>query len=220
MVKNQENFERIKMKVILWDWDNTLADTIEPLKEAFNATFKHYNMPLITREQMKFFMNSAGSQLFKDLFPHFDLNEVKQIYFKNYQKNIFNLRLLEGAKEILKWTKQQGFINILASNKHYLILQKEAEASGMAEYFSDICGAEQFAENKPSQVFTDNALKNYADFDELWAIGDGVSDVKMAHNYKNGKAILVGTDPKLAEFKDNSPDFWVKNLNDIPKILG
>ena len=75
------------MKVILWDWDNTLADTIEPLKEAFNATFKHYDMPTITREQMKIFMNSAGSQLLMDLFPNQDLDEVRKIYLKNYQEN-------------------------------------------------------------------------------------------------------------------------------------
>ena len=79
----QGNFERMKMKVILWDWDNTLADTIEPLKEAFNATLQHDNMPLITRQKMKEFMNSAGSQLFLQLFPRQNLNEVKQIYLKH-----------------------------------------------------------------------------------------------------------------------------------------
>ncbi|MGN0919280.1 MAG: HAD family hydrolase [Alphaproteobacteria bacterium] len=207
------------MKVILWDWDNTLADTIDPLKNAFNATFRHYNMPTITREQMKIFMNSAGSQLFKDLFPGYDLNEVKQIYLKNYQENIFNLQLLPGAKEVLKWTKEQGFINILASNKHYLILRKEAELSGLAPYFNDIFGAEQFSENKPSKVFTDNALKNYSDFSRLFSVGDGLSDVKMAHNYIGGTAILVGTNPKTKEFLDNPPDFAVETLNKVPEIL-
>ena len=195
------------MKVILWDWDNTLADTIEPLKEAFNATFRHYHMPTITREQMKIFMNSDSKKLFVDLFPTQNLNEVRQIYLKYYQENAFTLHLLPGAEKILKWTKENGFINILASNKHYLILKKEAEISGLAPYFSDICGAEQFSENKPSKIFTDNALKNYSGFVQLFAIGDGVSDVKMAHNYSDGKAILVGTNPNTPEFADDPPDF-------------
>ena len=207
------------MKVILWDWDNTLADTIDPLMQAFNATFKHFNMPAITREQMKIFMNSAGSQLFLELFPDKDLNEVRQIYLGNYKKNIFSLRLLEGAKEILKWTKDQGFINIVASNKHYLILRQEVKIAGLSEYFSDICGAEQFPENKPSKVFTDATLGKYKNFDELFVVGDGVSDVKMAHNYPSGKAILVGTNPNAKEFSDNAPDFWVPNLKEIQKIL-
>ena len=207
------------MKIILWDWDNTLADTIEPLKEAFNATFQHYNMPTITRNQMKIFMNSAGSQLFKELFPDLNLNEVKQIYLKNYQKNVFNLNMLPGAKEALKWAKENGFINILASNKHYLILHKEVEISEMAGYFSDICGAEQFSENKPSKVFTDAALNKFKNYNQLFTVGDGVSDIKMAHNYPEGKAILVGTDPKTKEFEENQPDFWIKNLFEIKDIL-
>ena len=127
--------------------------------------------------------------------------------------------MLPGAKEILKWTKEKGFINILASNKHYLVLRKEAEVSGLIDFFDDICGAEQFSENKPSKVFTDNALKNFKDFDALFVIGDGVSDIKMAHNYPTGKAFLVGTDPKTKEFEKNQPDFSVKNLLEIKNIL-
>ena len=207
------------MNIILWDWDNTLADTIEPLKEAFNATFLHYNMPTITRQQMKVFMNSAGSQLFKDLFPDFDLNEVKQTYLKHYQENIFHLTLMPGAKEILKWSKEKGFINILASNKHYLILKKEAQVSGLIDYFDEICGAEQFPENKPSKVFTDAALANYPQRKQLFVIGDGVSDVLMARNYPDGKAILVGTNPKSKEFSDYQPDFSVKELSEVSNIL-
>ena len=207
------------MKVILWDWDNTLADTMDPLMNAFNETLKHYHLPIITREQMKANMNSAGSQIFLRLFPNNDLDEVRQIYLKHYQKNIFHLSLMSAAKETLKWTKEKGFINILASNKHYLILRKEVEVSALREYFDEICGAEQFSENKPSKIFTDAVLEKYQNWTQLFSVGDGVSDIKMAHNYSDGKAILVGTDPNTAEFKNNPPDFAVKKLNEVPDIL-
>ena len=207
------------MNVILWDWDNTLADTIEPLMHAFNETLKHYQLPIITREQMKSNMNSSSSQLFVKLFPNCDLNEVRQIYLKHYKENIFNLRLLMGAKEALKWTKEKGFINVLASNKHYLILQKEAESSGLIDYFDEICGADQFSENKPSKVFTDAALEKFKNYHQLYVIGDGLSDILMARNYEDGKAILVGTDPQSKEFENNQPDFSVKDLSKISEIL-
>ena len=115
--------------------------------------------------------------------------------------------------------KKTRFTNILASNKHYLILQKEAEISGMKQFFDEICGAEQFSENKPSKVFTDNALKNFKNFNVLFSVGDGASDIKMAHNYSNGRAILVGSNPKTKEFIDNPPDFSVKKLSEVIDIL-
>ena len=207
------------MNVILWDWDNTLADTIEPLMNAFNETLKHYNLPTITRTQMKLNMNSAGSQLFLQLFPNCDLNEVRHIYLKHYQENIFNLKLLPDSKKILKWTKENGFINILASNKHYLVLQKEAETSGLSIYFDKICGAEQFLENKPNKVFTDAALLKFENYKHLFVVGDGLSDILMARNYENAKAILVGTDPTSKEFSNYQPDFCVKNLMEAKDIL-
>ena len=207
------------MKVILWDWDNTLADTITPLMDAFNETLSHYNLPTITKEQMKSYMNFSSNQLFKELFPNLDLNEVKKIYLEHYQENVFNLKLLPGAKEILNWTKSKGYINILASNKHYLILEKEAKVSGLIDYFDEICGAEKFSQNKPSKIFTDSALEKFKNFDKLFAIGDGLSDILMARNYKNAKAILVGTNPKTKEFENNQPDFSVKSLLEIKNIL-
>lgn len=207
------------MKVILWDWDNTLADTIQSLMNAFNETLKYYNLPTITRTQMKDYMNSSSDRLFKELFPNLDLNEVKITYLKHYQENLFHFQLFPEAKEILKWTKENGFTNILASNKHYLLLQKEAKISGLIDYFDEICGAEQFPQNKPSKVFTDAALKKFKNYDQLFSIGDGLSDVLMARNYTDAKAILVGTDPKTKEFENNQPDFCVGSLSEIKNIL-
>ncbi len=207
------------MKVILWDWDNTLADTIEPLRHAFNETFKDYHMLEITRAQMKVFMNHAGSRLFLDLFPNCDQEEVRQVYLKHYMEHVFELSLMPGAQEILKWTKDKGFINLAASNKHHFLLKKEVEEAGLKGYFSGVFGAEQFSENKPSKVFTDGVLANLSDIKQLFSVGDGVSDIKMAHNYPNGKAILVGTDPSAAEFEDNLPDYFAQNLMEVRKYL-
>ena len=207
------------MKVILWDWDNTLADTIEPLLNAFNETLINYNRPTITRNQMKNYMNLSSNQVFKELFSNLDLNEVKNTYLKHYQKNVFHLQLLSGAKEILKWTKENGFINILASNKHYLLLVQEVKASSLIDYFDEVCGAEQFSQNKPSKIFTDAALEKFKNYDQLFTIGDGLSDILMARNYENAKAILVGTDPNTKEFENNPPDFNVKNLQEVKDIL-
>ena len=208
------------MKVILWDWDNTLADTIDPLWQAFNETFKHFGMPTITREQMKIYMNSSSSKLFFELFQGQNIDEVYQIYLKHYQKNMFNLHLLPGAKEVLEWAKSKGFINLIASNKYYLILRQEVKSAGLSEYFADICGAEQFPENKPTKGFTDAVLEKYKNFDQLFVVGDGVSDILMARNYSKGKVVLVGTDPSAKEFKGCRADFYVKSLSEIPEILG
>ena len=46
-----------------------------------------------------------------------------------------------------------------------------------------------------------------------------VSDVLMARNYSDAKAILVGTDPKTREFENNQPDFSVENLSGVTDIL-
>ena len=58
------------MNVILWDWDNTLVDTIEPVMRALNAVLEDYHFPILTKEQFKDKIHCAGKQLFSDLFPN------------------------------------------------------------------------------------------------------------------------------------------------------
>ena len=41
----------------------------------------------------------------------------------------------------------------------------------------------------------------------------------MAHNYENGKGILVWTDPNSKEFNEIKPDFVCDSLMDLKTIL-
>ena len=207
------------MEVILWDWDNTLVDTLELVRHALNAALEEYNLPLLTSEQMNEIIHCSGKQIFAEFFPNHDFHEVSSVYSKHYQKDLYKLQLIPGAMEILKWTKEKGFTNILASSKKHTILRQEAEISGLIDYIDNICGREQFSENKPSKVFTDAALANFKDYHRLFVVGDGVEDILMARNYENATAILMRTDPKRKEFEKNQPDFFVTNLMELKKYL-
>ena len=51
------------------------------------------------------------------------------------------------------------------------------------------------------------------------SIGDGLSDVKMAHNYPNGISILVFTNPNGSEFEKEKPDYIARDLSNCKTIL-
>lgn len=205
-------------KIILWDWDNTLVDTFGAILAAQNIMRKAYNLPSWTKEEAKIAMNSSGRNLIKDLVGEENAIEARKIFLKAYAESAAEISLKEGAEEITRWTKENDFINILASNKAGPILRNEVETLNLTTHFEKIVGAEDFDHDKPSKEFTDSAINGYT-ADKIYSIGDGKADISMAHNYENGKGILVWTDPNSNEFNEIKPDFVCSSLMDLKTIL-
>lgn len=205
-------------KVILWDWDNTLADTFGAIFAAQNDVRVKYGMHPWTKEESKAAMNTSGRNLIKDVFGVDKAAEVRAYFLSRYAEYADALELKAGAKEILNMAKELGFINILASNKAGPILRNEVVAMGVDKYFDKLIGAEEADEDKPSKVFTDTALSGFNP-QKIISIGDGKADIQMAHNYEGGIGILVWTNPNDSEFAEIKPDYAVDTLAKVADIL-
>jgi len=206
-------------RIILWDWDNTLVDTFDAVWSAQNEMRVHYGLGTWTQEEAKKAMNQSGRNLIKDLVGAERAKEAREYFLERYAQNVRYLKLKENAKDVLDYTSKAGYINILASNKAKSVLLGEVKQLGVLEFFDKIIGAEEAAEDKPSKIFTDKAIEDFDSSGWIISIGDGLSDVKMAHNYMNGISILVFTDAQSAEFETEKPDYCVPNLKACEKIL-
>ena len=205
-------------KVILWDWDNTLADTFGAIFAAQNEARIKYGLMPWTREESKAAMNTSGRNLIKDVFGADKAAEVRAYFLSRYAEHADALELKSGAKEVLQTAKELGYINVLASNKAGPILRNEVQAMGLTAYFDRLIGAEDTDNDKPSKAFTDSALDEI-DVQTLVSVGDGKADIQMAHNYVGGIGILVWTNPDGPEFNEIKPDYAANTLNDVCEIL-
>ena len=205
-------------KVILWDWDNTLADTFGAIFAAQNDARVQYGLTPWTKEESKAAMNTSGRNLIKDVFGEEKAAEVRSYFLTRYAKHADALELKDGAKEVLKTAKELGFINILASNKAGPILRNEVSAMGLLDSFDRIIGAEDTDNDKPSKAFTDAAISGF-DTKKIISIGDGKADIQMAHNYQNGIGILVWTNPDSGEFNEIKPDYTAQTLTHVIELL-
>lgn len=204
--------------VILWDWDNTLVDTFDAILSAQNTMRRFYGMKTWSKEEAKAAMNTSGRNLIKDLVGIENAEEARRIYLKAYTQSASAISFKPGAIDVLEKAKSLGFINILASNKAGSILRNEVHTLNVDTYFDRIIGAEDTPNDKPSKLFTDAALSGFS-FDKIYSIGDGKADIKMGHNYENGKGVLVWTDAKAVEFSTDKPDYVCENLLSVVALL-
>lgn len=204
--------------IILWDWDNTLADTFSAILAAQNDMRIHFGLAPWTPKQAKEGMNASGSQLLTTLFGPDKREEARSVYLNAYQKHTDRVKLKDGAYEALETANRLGFCNILASNKNDLLLHQEVAETGLTSCFFRIIGAGIAVADKPDKRFVETALKGLS-FRQLITIGDSRSDIMMARRYPHAIAILVGTDISSPEIQATPPDYACATLRDVEALL-
>lgn len=168
-----------KKRLIIWDWDNTLANTKPAVTLALQDLAHHYQLPEITQADIANVMGSHRGDFWQ---KHFSQNipEAVDYYVSCYRKHSPAVQLFDDTVQTLTYVKEKGIPQIILSNKYYEALQEEVKAKGVADYFDVIQGTNSPL-GKPEKAFVSPLLERYQP-EQVILIGDGVSDMLMAKN--------------------------------------
>lgn len=208
-----------KPKAILFDWDNTLADTWPTIHQAMSETFiamghEPWSME-VTKERVHRSLRDSFPEIFGDRWEQAGdlyLNAFKRIHLEK-------LTPLEDAEEVLKALKNTDIYTALVSNKTGSNLRLEVDHIGWNGYFKKVIGAKDAAEDKPSPKPIIMALdgSGIPMGQDVWFIGDSVTDMECAYN-SNCVPIFYGDQDLSSErFKNFQP---VKHFRNHGELVG
>lgn len=223
-------------KVLFWDFDGTLSypnksffDALDKalLKsgysfennkaEEFLKTAYSWKTPHITYvdktnslwwdmlfEKIKEFCTSVG------VAPS-DLEKVCTD-FKEILTDVSNYKLYSDTKETLEKCMDLGYKNYLITN-NYPEITDILEKLGISQFFENFIVSSHIGYEKPRKEFFEHAVKSAENPDDVYVIGDNPeADIKGGKNM-GFKTIAVH------ECVESEADYYLKNLNDIFKIL-
>lgn len=136
-------------RVIIWDWNGTLADDAEVSRRATNDILKKRGKPPISMAQYYEYIDTPISRFYAHLF---DLNEVPmsviseefQVHYADYFE-----ALHEGAPELLEDLRRRGVRQVVLSSGNQAVIQRDMERFGIRQYFEAVLGADDLlAESK------------------------------------------------------------------------
>lgn len=206
-----------KAQYILFDWDNTLADTHDALVNTVDQVLKEYNLP-DWEETAK----SLDRKLsFKDNFSNFFGIENAEAAYERYNQiyltsTLKTVKALPGAAEIISFLHQQGKILIIVSNKVRNLVEAEVENLFAPHLFAKMVCRCEAPRDKPHPEPVYFALENWLTPAEInpetvWFVGDSQFDSDCAIA-AHALPIRVGTqiwkdcpeplDPKIIYYKD------------------
>ncbi len=214
------------IKLIIFDLDGTLLDTLEDLAGSVNYALAKNNFPIHSIESYKYFIGNGVNNLIESALPaEYRKTEmhakIKADFIENYFSHADILtKPYPGIVHLLKSLDAEGYKLAVASNKVH-----EATVSLVKRFFAEInfvsiLGQREGFPTKPNPSILEEIIyKSGFDKSEVLYVGDSGVDVACAYNAKVKFAgVLWGFRP-LKELEEVGASVFVNTSEELMSII-
>ena len=213
-------------KLIIFDLDGTLLNTIADLAQATNQALQQYNYSTHDVESYRFMVGNGINKLFERALPDSErttrnILKIRESFLAYYDKHNADLTTpYEGIEILLDTLQKQGYMLAVASNKYQAATSKLIEKYFPQIHFCEVYGQRENIPAKPSPQVVETIMQSTCTTaDEVVYIGD--SDVDMMTG-KNAKVTTVGVSwgfrPRT-ELEQHNPSFIADKAADIWEFI-
>lgn len=228
----------MKFKWLLFDFDNTLVDFSSAAKSSLWQTFSDFGTncneeieaqyKLINSQVWTAFERGEISaahlrvKRFADLFALLpSAPTTPETFSVRFLENLVQLSTAyEGVVPLLDQLKQQYQLGII-TNGLKEVQRPRLQLLDLTDYFDSITVSDEIGVAKPQAAFFDHVYQSLADVpskDQLLVIGDSLhSDIRGGIDYGLSTCWI---NHGKANTTDMQPDFSIKNVLELPDILG
>ena len=179
----------MKPKLVLFDLDGTLLDTIDDLKEAVNHAMELRGFPTFTRDEAMAMVGHGARNLMRKALPngHKDDNMVDAAYndFRAYYITHIDVytKPFPGIQDLLAKLHQEGVMLAVASNKF-----QEGTEHLIKEFFPEIPfvavlgGRPDFPLKPDPEIVGEVLRKAGIEKEDAVMVGDSDTDMETAAN--------------------------------------
>ena len=128
----------MKKKIVIFDLDGTLINTLEDLKNSTNYALSCLNYPTKTIDEICQFVGNGVAKLIERAIPdgkdNPDFQQCLETFKNHYSKNMYNKTApYNKIPQMLKTLKQKGYITAVVSNKFDMAVKELC-----SKYFPDL----------------------------------------------------------------------------------
>lgn len=174
-------------RLVLFDLDGTLLDTLEDLADSANEMLRTKGYPERSVEEIRQFVGNGMKNLVERCLPHKvsdkEFYDCYEFFRTSYDENMQNkTKPYEGIVSCLEKVKAEGIKSVVVSNKN-----DDAVKKLCADYFGNLVynayGRKDGIPAKPDSAMVDIAVKEMnVSKNECVFVGDSDTDILTALN--------------------------------------
>ena len=213
----------MKKKLIIFDLDGTLIDTLSDIEHIFNYVLIKNGLEKKSKNFYKKNIGNGLENLLRKCLPDSftgDFDSLSKSVRDRYKSQLnTKTKIYEGIIPVLEYLKKNKVSMAVISNKLHSLAVRSVETY-FYSYRMKVIGAEGGFLRKPNPDSTFHMLQNFnCSVSDTLFVGDSIVDIKTAQNANiNSVAVLWGNG-KEEDFKKQKSDFILENPQDLLGIL-
>lgn len=216
----------MKKKLVIFDLDGTLLDTIADLAQATNQALRQLGFPVHEEKSYYRFVGSGINKLFERALPLQErtaenVAKVRALFVPYYDAHNADLtRPYDGIVPLLKHLQNSGFLLAIASNKYQSATEKLVRHYFPQIHFSAVLGQREGLPVKPDPLFVKEILTlTQTSAQETLYVGDSDVDMMTARNAEVEACAVTWGFRSREELLSFCPAFVAEQAQDIAQIL-
>lgn len=206
------------MKELVFDFDGTIADSMEEVVKVMNRIAPEYGFPLIGEKEIEIFRNIGSKKSFKVFKVRWwHVIRVGRRIVSELNKEMGSIKMFVGMDVVLKTLHNEGFkIGILSSDskKNINVFLEKYGLKGMFDYVES-CGLIWGKRRGLFRIMKKRKLKP----EELIYIGDETKDI-IACKKAGVKMLAVGWGwNSKAALASYAPEYMVSSPSEIIEVI-
>ena len=213
------------IKLVIFDFDGTLADTKENIILTFQMTMKELGVEIKSRQECAATIGLTLEDAFKVLYP--GMAAEKYILLRDTYRRIFkeNRKILvpglfPEVMETLEELRRRGYLMSIASSRQSPSLQSFLEDMKIAHLFEYAVGGDNVEHPKPAPDAVLQILRHYnLSAEEAFVVGDMPFDINMATNAGVKSCGVTWGNADAAQLKESGANYIIDKMSQLLEII-
>lgn len=219
-----------KFKLIGFDLDGTLVDSLPDLALSLNSAFAEAGLPQAPEELVLTWIGNGADILFArglewtgraDEFSEAELAHIKHRFGVFYGENVCNIsRLYPNVKTTLEALHQQGYLLAVVTNKPTKHVKPVLQAFGIEPFFAETLGGQSLPAIKPHPAPLYYLCGKFGLYPhEVLFVGDSKNDILAAQQAGCVSVGLTYGYNYNIPIQEANPDYVCNDIADILAIV-